>query len=538
MPGILITGFQIITFLSLFALSSLGYDSSHSHKSSHHVVEICDNAIDDDGDGLIDLNDPDCICNTIESLSLIPNPSFEDMDCCPTAQSQMDCAHTWIQASEPTTDYINMCGWMGWDEFPPPVPFPDGEGIAGFRDGRVRGDINYPETNWKEYAGACLLGPLMADTPYIFYFYVGFVDRLRSPDINITFFGTPDCANLPFGKGNEAFGCPTNGPGWVRLGSSYVSGGNGNKWVKTSIEVTPKENITAIAIGPDCPPVDSPVSIYYFLDDLTLVDLRSYNFKITEQSQPCAQDFLLYVPPQPGFTYQWYKDGIALIGETAAKLSAMHGEGQYQVRVQKGGTCNVTGVYTYSIPRPNVQLTKTICDGDVFQLGDRILTTSGHYVDTLLTSENCDSVVALDLHVIGITADTVHAFIFQRENYKIGKYKFNEEGDYHVTLTSSLGCDSLVLLQLEYYHVFIPNIFSPNGDGINDLLTALGGDNLIDQTILTIYDRWGNQIFSGSEWNGKHNSLDVNPGVYTYVARLTMNDGMERQFSGSVTLIR
>ena len=42
--------------------------------------EICDNGIDDDGDGLIDLNDPDCECNgfgTPQTIpSLIPNPSF------------------------------------------------------------------------------------------------------------------------------------------------------------------------------------------------------------------------------------------------------------------------------------------------------------------------------------------------------------------------------------------------------------------------------------------------------------------------------
>ena len=92
------------------------------------MEEICDNALDDDEDGLIDLNDPDCDCPVLEPVSAIPNPSFEDMNCCPQDISQLSCADTWIQASEATTDYLHTCGWMGWEELPPPLPFPDGEG--------------------------------------------------------------------------------------------------------------------------------------------------------------------------------------------------------------------------------------------------------------------------------------------------------------------------------------------------------------------------------------------------------------------------
>ena len=97
-----------------------------------------------------------------------------------------------------------MCDWMGWDEFPPPLPFPDGEGIMGFRDGRVP-IANSRQPDWKEYAGSCLLAPLEANNVYRFEFDVGFVSPLASPPINITFFGTTDCANLPFGDGAPGF---------------------------------------------------------------------------------------------------------------------------------------------------------------------------------------------------------------------------------------------------------------------------------------------------------------------------------------------
>ena len=89
--------------------------------------EICDNAIDDDGDGFIDLNDDECVCDAALPSSLIPNPSFEDRTCCPTMNARLDCAVGWIQASNPTTDYVHTCGhYLGNTSIPAvaPQPFP------------------------------------------------------------------------------------------------------------------------------------------------------------------------------------------------------------------------------------------------------------------------------------------------------------------------------------------------------------------------------------------------------------------------------
>jgi hypothetical protein len=101
------------------------------------MPEICDNAIDDDGDGLIDLNDPDCSCADDITQLFIANPSFEELDCCPSNGAAVHCASGWVQASDRSTDFLHTCGWNGWAEFPPPLPYPDGVGAIGFRDGRV-----------------------------------------------------------------------------------------------------------------------------------------------------------------------------------------------------------------------------------------------------------------------------------------------------------------------------------------------------------------------------------------------------------------
>lgn len=501
------------------------------------LAEICDNAKDDDGDGLIDLNDNDCVCQIIAPVSLIPNPSFEETNCCPSAQSQLNCANSWIQASVPTTDLLHTCGWKNWPDFPAPFPFPDGNGAMGFRDGRVTGNSGTPEMNWKEYAGACLLSPLKAGTTYLFEFHVGFVNSSKSPPINITFFGTPDCSHLPFGTGNAAFGCPTNGPNWVNLGSSFVSGGGGNIWVKTSIKVTPLTDIAAIAIGPDCPGVISPISIYYFFDKLVLADFESFQFVIGEVNHPCSNSFLLEVPLRDGLEYQWYKDGIALLNEKTNRIKKMYGYGDYQVRISDGITCKVTNIYKNEPIVIKKFIQRTICKDAKYPFGKNVLTGTGHYVDTFKTVNQCDSIVFLNLLVLGTISDTTSAKIFKGETFKLGNNKFTDAGDHLVHLVSSIGCDSLVLLQLDYFKIYFPNIFSPNEDGINDNFSLVDSEGLIKSKNIYVYDRWGSLVFSGESWDGKNKSNNVNPGVYSYVAKLTMSDGKTRQFTGNVTVI-
>lgn len=75
--------------------------------------EICNNGIDDDGDGAIDLNDPDCGCfGSLNSgvISLVPNHSFEERMCCPggfvsmVSPPWLSCATGWGPGTQGTTD--------------------------------------------------------------------------------------------------------------------------------------------------------------------------------------------------------------------------------------------------------------------------------------------------------------------------------------------------------------------------------------------------------------------------------------------------
>ncbi len=504
-------------------------------------VEICDNAIDDDGNGLIDLNDPGCDCAKPEPQSLIPNPSFEEQNCCPQGRSQLDCAKNWIQASEPTTDYIHECGWEGWENIPAPVPFPDGEGIMGFRDGRnINGSA---ERNWKEYAGACLMSPLLAGNEYTFEFYLGFVNTTISPAIEIAFFGTTSCDHLPFGIGNQGLGCPTNGPNWQYLNSKRV---NGSGWVLTTITIVPKEDIYAIAIGPPCAPNSSTENLYYYFDNLILAESKFFSKNIDENESVCVDDFELSVTHDENATYQWYKDGIAIIGETDSSYKPHLADGNYAVMEYLEGQCNLSKVYAYEVPEYRTEITQTICDDEKYDFNESQLVEPGIYLDTILTDIGCDSIIILDLSVLGKQQDMVSAKIFEGDVFRMENFSFSDVGTYELNLQSAQGCDSLVVLDLAFYKIYIPNIFSPNGDGVNDEFEVFLKEPNLFLNSVSIFNRWGSRVYYSSDllqetdytWDGNIANENASPGVYTYVIEINLENDRTKVITGDITIIQ
>ena len=121
---------------------------------------------------------------------------------------------------------------------------------------------------------------------------------------------------------------------------------------------------------------------------------------------------------------------------------------------------------------------------------------------------------------------------------------------YSVSITNHAGCmdDDSLTLYLEYgYDVYIPNIFSPNGDGINDLFLIGGGPEIKEIAELVIYDRWGNEVHSASSlllgdhtraWDGTVKGKGLNPGVFAYKIIVLYQDGSSKIEYGDITLVR
>ncbi len=321
---------RTVTIAILLLFSTLSY-----------AQEICNNGIDDNGNGLIDLNDTaGCSC-VVPAPSLIPNASFEQMSCCPSTYSQLNCSQGWIQASSATSDYMNTCGFVFQAATAAGLmPPPDGNGMAG-----LISSIGY-----QEYIGACLTSPMLKDTAYSIQMSIastpidgwgnvcnGGVISYSPSDIVL--YGSTNCADLPF----SGMGCPPS-PQWQILGSTLYT--PVNSWGVITINFTPAVNINAIIIGSPCTlPANytgSPCYPYFYFDNLFLNKSDLVN-SITQTGSWCAHTTVLTGDSVPGATYQWYLNGIAIVGETSLTLNVSADSlpaGTYILATTAGSNCN------------------------------------------------------------------------------------------------------------------------------------------------------------------------------------------------------
>lgn len=88
--------------------------------------------------------------------------------------------------------------------------------------------------------------------------------------------------------------------------------------------------------------------------------------------------------------------------------------------------------------------------------------------------------------------------------------------------------------------VFIPNAFSPNGDGLNDVLKVYG--YIIRDIHFMIFNQWGEKVFETNTqsrgWDGMYKGKAQASGVYIYVCRLQLTDGTVVNKKGAINLIR
>ena len=121
-------------------------------------------------------------------------------------------------------------------------------------------------------------------------------------------------------------------------------------------------------------------------------------------------------------------------------------------------------------------------------------------------------------------------------------FTLNETGLSCLTLYAINGCgiDSVTRCY-DPVHAYLPNVFSPNADNLNDIFKLIykGSINLID---FSIYDRWGERVFQTKDpatgWDGKFKGKDCEIGTYFYLAQIKREGAENLLLKGDVTLTR
>jgi gliding motility-associated-like protein len=111
-----------------------------------------------------------------------------------------------------------------------------------------------------------------------------------------------------------------------------------------------------------------------------------------------------------------------------------------------------------------------------------------------------------------------------------------------------IGSDELNVSVNTFRNVYVPNIFTPDGDGLNDDFKIRIGKGIKKISYMKIYNRWGELMhleenlfpssgYTGS-WDGTYKGRRVNSGVYVYMIKILFQDNREILYRGSVTVIR
>ena len=109
--------------------------------------------------------------------------------------------------------------------------------------------------------------------------------------------------------------------------------------------------------------------------------------------------------------------------------------------------------------------------------------------------------------------------------------------NYLLLANNQCGTDTgSIMLKVTSCDIFIPNAFTPNGDGINDVFQIKGEG--VSQFLLIVYDRWGNKVFESKDINEQWLGINNNEGVYVYRLEISFLNANSFVQKGNVTLIR
>jgi gliding motility-associated-like protein len=235
------------------------------------------------------------------------------------------------------------------------------------------------------------------------------------------------------------------------------------------------------------------------------------DFVLGEDKVICPGDTVFLNAPQTDNAILWETpDGASTESQYLATLPGI-------VTLTISNHCGVASdeiLIGFDLNEPQVALDPvSICDGD------SVLLDVTQPFDAIYEWNTGSTSSVLQIVTPGQYAVTVMTDCYQAEG--------------SIEVLQSADCDP---------QIFVPNVFSPNGDGVNDVWEVL-----IDPSIdvigieYSVFDRWGNAVFRATsipvEWDGSFKGNAVLPGVYVYVLKL-IDEDEARTLSGSLTLVR
>ncbi|MCB0792126.1 MAG: gliding motility-associated C-terminal domain-containing protein [Flavobacteriales bacterium] len=439
--------------------------------------------------------------------NLVPNPSFEQVTSCPSFASQLDHATPWTNPTLGTPELYHGCAPLSSYVS---VPFNTTGGFQYARTGQGYAGLYTWRTdipNMREYAEVQLLSPLQAGTCYRVTMYVnmpndhpyacdGFGAHFSTNPI-----GASNGQVLPYPAHveNPTGQLLTDTAGWTMISGVYTAAGGEQYLTIGNFRNDAATQTLQVNSG-----TWYTTSAYLLVDDVSVEPLV-LDLDLGPDTLLCTTDQLLLDATTPGATYLWSD------GSTGPTLLAAHA-GTYWARVSIGG-CSVsdTLVITGGGP-PEVDLPR-----DVFLCPGATTVLDATFPGSTVLWSDGDTSAARVVEMPGVYAVTVTNACGSR----------HAEAEVHAEICACIP--------------YLPNAFTPNGDGINDrvhpLFRCAGG-----AVRWAVYDRWGSLAFDAEdgsmEWDGTIGGVPVPAGVYVWQAHVQGTANDDGLYMGHVMLIR
>jgi gliding motility-associated-like protein len=240
-----------------------------------------------------------------------------------------------------------------------------------------------------------------------------------------------------------------------------------------------------------------------------------------------------------------------------------------------GAQLNATGGFAYSwspasslsasnipnpVAHPTVTTNYTVSISTINTLGDTCIQTQvttvyviDPFIYPLSATADADTILGGTSTIIHAITDTTLTVNWSPGIGLSSTTSFNptaspeETTTYTVSILDSTGCPRtasvtiyVLSMQCNTKDVFVPNTFTPNGDGENDILFVRS--NEVAELYFAVYNRWGQMVFETKDitkgWDGIYNGMKADPAVFAWYLRAKCFNGNEIKKKGNTTLIR
>lgn len=209
-----------------------------------------------------------------------------------------------------------------------------------------------------------------------------------------------------------------------------------------------------------------------------------------------------------------------------------------------------------------------ICAGDSLLIWGMYYDTEVNLEEILVANNGCDSVLQFNLSLLeplditlkmegdlfqdGVSISTqtdYNSYVWSTGSTE-SSITTSEPGTYQVTITDMDGCTAIDSIRIELDvtpHLFVPNVFTPNGDGINDQLKVYGSPGILQIINLSILSRNGHLVYQAENflpdesqigWTGMFLDEEAQSGVYILYVTYETLSGAVKQEIYDLTLIR